>query len=499
MNRLRKSADSALCFLCAALSLAACARSPRASLPAGGAADSLAASRRGEALAGAGAEARSLALELAGESYEGRLAGSAGGTRAGDLLAARLRAAGLAVEAAEFPFEQARFPAAPRLELIPAASAAAATTAAPPAAATTAAPPAAASAGPAERSTKAAQAAEAPPASAGGGEALVFRRDFRETVRGGYPGGEVAGPLVLAGSPRDVFPAGAVLVLPGAAYAASDDDLYRARGAIGLLIEALENGPAVKPLSTALGPRGARPGGAAFVKFLLAPEAWKRAAALAADKGGARLSNPVEFRAAKGRNIIAGWNGDGGAFDPALVLVAHYDHVGADPDGQRFPGGLDNASGAALAVVLAERFARARHPRDLAFILTDAEETDLAGASAAAARPPFALGDARVVNLDMLGAPSRIDLSVYSNGDARSLALAKELVQLLGAEGLGARSEYPVPTVDHAPFAFAGAAAATICEFERAVYHTKADFAERLDPAELDAVAAALWRLSGAR
>lgn len=79
----------------------------------------------------------------------------------------------------------------------------------------------------------------------------------------------------------------------------------------------------------------------------------------------------------------------------AVLLMAHWDHLGECAPGTPDPicnGAVDNASGLALMLELAQRLkARGPHDRDIYFLATSAEEAGLLGAKAFAKAPPMPL------------------------------------------------------------------------------------------------------------
>ncbi|QIK96166.1 M20/M25/M40 family metallo-hydrolase [Sphingomonas sp. HDW15A] len=100
---------------------------------------------------------------------------------------------------------------------------------------------------------------------------------------------------------------------------------------------------------------------------------------------GATGSNNVVGR-------VAGRNPDG----KAVVLMAHWDHLGlcrpaGEPD-RICNGAVDNASGTAALLAVAARVSRMRLDRDVWFVFTGAEEWGLLGAKAFAEKPPLPLG-----------------------------------------------------------------------------------------------------------
>lgn len=336
-----------------------------------------------------------------------------------------------------------------------------------------------------------------------GGATTVFeyRSDFREAPINGFDGGRASGPLKrLTGSG---FEPGTILLAPKEARPREIAAGLAAAGAAGLLFELDKSSPALRPLWP-----GHEPGALVKVKhgmpiLGLSGEAFAALAAMVATAGadpGAdapfiELASPVRFADVIGTNLLAEWNGDGGPFEPAYLVMAHYDHVGADPDGSYFPGALDNASGVGVALALAEAAASYRPRVDLAFLFTDAEEGGLGGSTAFVSAPPFPLGGASVINLDMLGSCAETRYSVYSSGGQAGVSLSLRVERALSSGGIPATSEHPVDGSDHAPFASAGVAAVTVCEYDTEHYHRKDDLPEYLDTDELDAVGDALYRL----
>ncbi len=94
-----------------------------------------------------------------------------------------------------------------------------------------------------------------------------------------------------------------------------------------------------------------------------------------------------------------------GRIDSFVVFTAHYDHLGVL--GQvYFPGANDNASGTAMVLDLAHRFANRKTPPkyNVAFILFSGEEMGLLGSMYFVEHPVFDLNKIKLlVNLDMVG------------------------------------------------------------------------------------------------
>lgn len=86
-----------------------------------------------------------------------------------------------------------------------------------------------------------------------------------------------------------------------------------------------------------------------------------------------------------------------------VVLSAHYDHLGDDPQGQRFPGSIDNASGVAVLLEMARMAAKAEEPLpfNLLVAFLTGEESGMWGARHLVSNPPLPLSAA--INVDSLG------------------------------------------------------------------------------------------------
>jgi len=93
-----------------------------------------------------------------------------------------------------------------------------------------------------------------------------------------------------------------------------------------------------------------------------------------------------------------------------ILVMAHYDHLGVDEDGNVFNGAFDNAAGVAVALELARVLSVSPPERSVIFLLTDEEESGLDGARAW-------LGDATIptdqirfgFSVDPVGRPSLPD------------------------------------------------------------------------------------------
>ncbi len=209
-----------------------------------------------------------------------------------------------------------------------------------------------------------------------------------------------------------------------------------------------------------------------------------------------------------GRNVAAVLPGA----DPKLkhewvVLSAHFDHLGVR-DGVMYPGADDNASGVAMLLEVAERFAlqTERPRRTLVFVAFDQEEAGLLGSRHFAANPPLPLKDLKVfMTADMLGRSmaNLMDEYVFCLGSETSPRLRKAVEQVepekgvkvgrVGADLIGTRSDYGPFRDRRIPFLFFSTG-------QHPDYHRPTDLPDRIDYERLARIsrwiADLTWRLA---
>jgi len=201
-----------------------------------------------------------------------------------------------------------------------------------------------------------------------------------------------------------------------------------------------------------------------------------------------RRDRPVRMDM-RGTNVLALIPGS--APGPALVVSAHYDHLGIRGDAL-YPGADDNASGVAalLAVAHALRGRPPRHPVVLAVF--DAEELGLRGSRAFVAAPP---ADAPPIgmdlNLDMLSRSDRADLTVSGVGPEPWLRAAVEAEAARSPIHVHLGHDRPwyragmvedwTDGSDHGAFAGAGIPWLYLGVEDHPDYHSPTDTFERID------------------
>jgi Zn-dependent M28 family amino/carboxypeptidase len=126
---------------------------------------------------------------------------------------------------------------------------------------------------------------------------------------------------------------------------------------------------------------------------------------------GAKADFTLEnkLRQFKSRNVVAKLEGaDPQKKDDFIIYSAHWDHLGRDSSlqgDQIYNGALDNASGVASMLEIAQAFTRlpARPPRSILFLATTAEEGGLLGAKYYAEHPLYPLDHTLAdINIDVI-------------------------------------------------------------------------------------------------
>jgi Zn-dependent M28 family amino/carboxypeptidase len=136
----------------------------------------------------------------------------------------------------------------------------------------------------------------------------------------------------------------------------------------------------------------------------------------------ANLDCRARTRTLESSNVVALRPGRGARKDEFLVLSAHWDHLGKDPNlpDPIFNGALDNASGTAGLLEVAQAFMQLEPERSILFLAVTAEEKGLLGSKFYAANPLWPLTKTLAnVNMDVLNPYGRT-LDVVSIGQGQS-------------------------------------------------------------------------------
>jgi hypothetical protein len=200
-----------------------------------------------------------------------------------------------------------------------------------------------------------------------------------------------------------------------------------------------------------------------------------------------------------GRNVAAVLPGsDPKHADEWVLLSAHFDHLGMRGN-TIYPGADDNASGVAMLLEVAERFAlrKEKPKRTLVFVAFDQEETGLLGSTYFATHSPRPFRQLKAfLTADMLGRSMAnvMDEYVFALGSERSPQLRSLLEEVkppaglsvgrLGGDLIGTRSDYGPFRDRRIPFLFFSTG-------PHPDYHAPSDRPERIDYEKLRRIS--LW------
>jgi Zn-dependent M28 family amino/carboxypeptidase len=189
-------------------------------------------------------------------------------------------------------------------------------------------------------------------------------------------------------------------------------------------------------------------GGTARALFTQAGVDYEASAAAAARPGFAAIDLGLAvdaqvnntLRRFSSSNVIAVLPGAGRKHE-YVIYTAHWDHLGrqsAEAGGAIFNGAVDNASGVAGLLMLAQSFSRTRPPpdRSIVFIAFTGSEAGLLGSGYYADHPVFPIRQtAAALNLDQMhiGGPTR-DVMVFGFGNSELEENLREAAQLQGRE-----------------------------------------------------------------
>jgi Zn-dependent M28 family amino/carboxypeptidase len=178
----------------------------------------------------------------------------------------------------------------------------------------------------------------------------------------------------------------------------------------------------------------------------------------------ANLTLDNKIRNAVSRNVIGLLPGSI-RVDEYIIYTAHWDHFGKNPElegDQIFNGALDNATGTAALIELAEAFMQLGSPpqRSILFLAVTAEEQGLLGSDYYATNPVYPLTKTvAVINMDSLNIYGRMkDIRIIGYGQSELDDYVKTYAEEVG------RVVLPNPTPekgsffrsDHFPFAKQG-------------------------------------------
>ena len=188
-----------------------------------------------------------------------------------------------------------------------------------------------------------------------------------------------------------------------------------------------------------------------------------------------------EEEAIAARNVLGFLPGSDPRHRHEVVVVgAHYDHLGPEPDGTIMNGANDNASGVATVLEIARLWqAEDFDPaRSVLFAAWDGEEQGLLGSRHYVENPTQSITrTVSMLNLDMVGAGEALRID-GEGAVAAQLSVAAEAYGATVTSTFGGGS-------DHVPFYSAGVPAGMLIWWPDELYHTPDDEISAIDPGRL--------------
>ena len=172
--------------------------------------------------------------------------------------------------------------------------------------------------------------------------------------------------------------------------------------------------------------------------------------------------SPAPGAKVQGVNLVGVCRGRGAKDNGAMVITAHYDHVGVR-DGAIYHGADDNASGVAVLLALARQCRQSPWMHDAVFVALDAEEMGLQGARAFVAAPPLPKERIAInVNMDMVSRGDKGEIYIAGTHHRPALKPILEPVAsrarikvLFGHDSGGGQNDWTSQS-DHGAFHAAG-------------------------------------------
>jgi len=192
-----------------------------------------------------------------------------------------------------------------------------------------------------------------------------------------------------------------------------------------------------------------------------------------------RISVQVSFREnASAYSVLGFIQGSDPTSKKVVIVGAHYDHLGKDADGKIFPGANDDASGVAVMMEIANVFSIAAKPScSLLFAAWGGEEEGTLGSYAYVNQPYFPLTETiAYLNLDMVGYGRQLVCQISEAHKTLRTVLTESVEQLR----VSIQIEKYSGGSDHVPFERSVVPNLMFIYWPDEAYHTPKDMAERI-------------------
>jgi len=201
-------------------------------------------------------------------------------------------------------------------------------------------------------------------------------------------------------------------------------------------------------------------------------------------------------------NVCAWWPGESDSLaKEAIVVSAHYDHLGIDGEGRVFNGADDNGSGTTGLLALAEALTvNGPLERSVMLIWVSGEEKGLWGSQAWSSAPWLPDGAKAVadINIDMIGrnAPDSLLITPTAKHPAYNglVTVAERFAPQEGFTKLGSADDYYTRS-DHAMFARLGIPVTFLFADVHKDYHRVTDDPDKIDSDKIARVVRVVLRM----
>jgi hypothetical protein len=204
------------------------------------------------------------------------------------------------------------------------------------------------------------------------------------------------------------------------------------------------------------------------------------------------LQAALSGRARLGRNVLAVLPGGNPARRrEAVVIGAHYDHLGEGREGIRF-GANDNAAGCGALLAIARAMASLPRPPDrtLVFAAFDAEELGRCGSKDYIARPCMPLAQTvLMINFDMIGRNDPDHVFAVGTRSSEDLHRIHQACNRHVGLVLEHPASFRLGLSDHSPFYFANVPILYLFGGRDPDYNTPRDTWDKLIPGKVEKVA----------
>lgn len=219
---------------------------------------------------------------------------------------------------------------------------------------------------------------------------------------------------------------------------------------------------------------------------------WQRPISRELEGRAVHFEASISGNARLGRNVIAILPGSDRVLrQEAVVLGAHYDHLGERPSGTYF-GANDNAAGVAALLEIAEAFRALPQPprRSIVFIAFAAEEIGRLGSAHYVNRPTIPIDrTVAMINFDMIARNEKDHIFAVGTRSSRELhTIHQQMNQHVGLT-LEHPMRYRLGLSDHTSFYRKDVPIIYLFGGRHDGYHTPADTVDKLVPEKIAKVA----------